>query len=114
MRYIALLKAAPPSSPQPPGLMEAIGKLGEEATKAGVLVDPAGLAPALPEPGSRSAKTSPSRTGHSPALGTKQLRAVGGAGQGGGGRVDHPLHADPPRALGGLGRHRRRAESHGP
>lgn len=45
MRYIALLKAAPPSSPLPAGLMEAIGKLGEEATKAGVLVDTAGLAP---------------------------------------------------------------------
>jgi hypothetical protein len=45
MRYIALLKAAPPSSLPPPGLMEAIGKLGEEATKAGVLVDTAGLEP---------------------------------------------------------------------
>jgi hypothetical protein len=47
MRYIALLKAAPPSSLPPPGLMEAIGKLDEEATKAGVLVDTAGLAPSV-------------------------------------------------------------------
>ena len=45
MRYLVLLKAARTSSPPPPGLMEAIAKLGEEATKAGALLDTAGLAP---------------------------------------------------------------------
>ena len=45
MRYMVLLKAAQPSSPPPPDLMEAIVKLGEEATKAGALLDTAGLAP---------------------------------------------------------------------
>jgi hypothetical protein len=45
MRYMVLLKAAQPSSPPPPDLMEAIAKLGEEATKAGALLDTAGLAP---------------------------------------------------------------------
>lgn len=45
MRYMVLLKAAQPSSPPPPDLMEAIVKLGEEATMAGALLDTAGLAP---------------------------------------------------------------------
>ena len=45
MRYIVLLNGAQPSTPPPFGLMEAIMKLGEEATKAGALLDTAGLAP---------------------------------------------------------------------
>jgi hypothetical protein len=45
MRYIVLLKGAQPSTAPPPELMEAIMKLGEEATKAGALVDTAGLVP---------------------------------------------------------------------
>lgn len=45
MRYIVLLKGAQPATPPPPGLMEAIMQLGEEATKAGALLDTAGLAP---------------------------------------------------------------------
>jgi hypothetical protein len=45
MRYVVLLKAAQPASPPPPDLMEAIAKLGEEATRAGALLDTAGLAP---------------------------------------------------------------------
>ena len=45
MRYLMLLKATQPASPPPPELMEAIARLGEEATKAGALLDFAGLAP---------------------------------------------------------------------
>ncbi|MGP4051191.1 YciI family protein [Streptomyces sp. 2A115] len=45
MRYLALLKAARPTTPPPPELMAAILKLGEEATSAGSLLDTAGLAP---------------------------------------------------------------------
>ena len=45
MRYLILLKGAQPATPPPPGLMEAIMKLGEEATAAGALLDTAGLAP---------------------------------------------------------------------
>ncbi|TPQ15890.1 YciI family protein [Streptomyces sporangiiformans] len=45
MRYLALLKAARPTTPPPPELMEAIMKLGEDATNAGSLLDTAGLAP---------------------------------------------------------------------
>jgi hypothetical protein len=45
MRYLALLKAARPTTPPPPELMAAIMKLGEEATNAGSLLDTAGLAP---------------------------------------------------------------------
>jgi hypothetical protein len=45
MRYLVLLKAAQPSEPPPPGLMEAIMALGREATTAGALLDTAGLAP---------------------------------------------------------------------
>jgi hypothetical protein len=45
MRYMVLLRAAQPASPPPPDLMAAIATLGEEATKAGALLDTAGLAP---------------------------------------------------------------------
>src|SRR5437870_1087380 len=44
MRYMVLLNGIPTSSP-PPALMEAIMKLGDEATKAGALLDTAGLLP---------------------------------------------------------------------
>jgi hypothetical protein len=45
MRYLMLLKAAQPATPPSSALMEAIARLGEEATKAGALLDFAGLAP---------------------------------------------------------------------
>jgi hypothetical protein len=45
MRYLMLLKANQPTTPPPPGLMEAIMQLGAEATAAGALLDTAGLAP---------------------------------------------------------------------
>ncbi len=45
MRYMVLLRGDQPSTPPPPALMEAIAALGLEATKAGALLDTAGLAP---------------------------------------------------------------------
>lgn len=45
MRYLVLLKATPSAGPPPPELMEAIMRLGDEATQAGALLDTAGLAP---------------------------------------------------------------------
>jgi hypothetical protein len=45
MRYLIVLRGEQPATPPPPELMEAIMKLGEEATKAGALLDTAGLAP---------------------------------------------------------------------
>ncbi|MCW2879749.1 MAG: hypothetical protein JWQ95_3849 [Sphaerisporangium sp.] len=46
MRYMIILKVTgQPTTPPPAELMEAIVKLGEEATKAGALLDNAGLAP---------------------------------------------------------------------
>ncbi len=45
MRYLVLLKSAQPATPPPPELMEAIMKLGGEATAAGAMLDTAGLAP---------------------------------------------------------------------
>jgi hypothetical protein len=45
MRYLVVLKAIQSSTPPPPELMDAIMKLGEEATNAGALLDTAGLAP---------------------------------------------------------------------
>ena len=45
MRYIVLLTGAQPATPPPAGLMEGILALGEEATRAGVMLDNAGLAP---------------------------------------------------------------------
>jgi len=47
MRYMILLKGTQPAEPPPPGLLEAIMKLGEEATAAGALLDTAGLAPSV-------------------------------------------------------------------
>ncbi|MEV7966817.1 YciI family protein [Sphaerisporangium sp. NPDC088356] len=46
MRYMVVLKVTnQPTTPPSAELMEAIVKLGEEATKAGALLDNAGLAP---------------------------------------------------------------------
>ncbi|MEU8244875.1 YciI family protein [Nonomuraea sp. NPDC048916] len=46
MRYAIMLRVtSQPATPPPADLMEAIAKLGEEATKSGVLLDQAGLAP---------------------------------------------------------------------
>jgi hypothetical protein len=45
MRYLVILKGTQPATPPPAGLMEAIVKLGEDATKAGALLDTGGLAP---------------------------------------------------------------------
>jgi hypothetical protein len=44
-RYLVLLHGTPTASPPPPDLMEAIMTLGQEATRAGVLLDTQGLAP---------------------------------------------------------------------
>ena len=45
MRFITMVRAAENSGPPPPELMDAIAKLGEEAAKAGTLVDTGGLGP---------------------------------------------------------------------
>lgn len=45
MRYVILVHAEPPTEAPPQELMDAIGELGEEATKSGTLLDNAGLAP---------------------------------------------------------------------
>jgi hypothetical protein len=45
MRYLILLTGNRPATPPPAGLMEGIMALGEEATKAGALLDTAGLSP---------------------------------------------------------------------
>jgi hypothetical protein len=42
---MVLLKGTPITTPPPPELMGAIMQLGDEATKAGALLDTAGLAP---------------------------------------------------------------------
>jgi hypothetical protein len=45
MRYLVILKSASATTNPPPELMEAIMRLGAEATNAGALLDTAGLAP---------------------------------------------------------------------
>jgi hypothetical protein len=45
MRYLIVLKSDSNTTPPPPELMDAIMRLGEEATNAGALLDTAGLAP---------------------------------------------------------------------
>jgi hypothetical protein len=45
MRYLVILKSASNTTNPPPELMEAIMRLGAEATNAGALLDTAGLAP---------------------------------------------------------------------
>jgi hypothetical protein len=43
MRFLTMVRSAESSGPPPKKLMDAIGKLGEEATKAGVLIETGGL-----------------------------------------------------------------------
>jgi len=45
MRFMTMVKAAETSGPPPAALQGAIAKLGEEATRAGVMVDMGGLYP---------------------------------------------------------------------
>jgi hypothetical protein len=45
MQYVVILSGTNPQTPPPPALFEGIMKLGEDATKAGALVENAGLAP---------------------------------------------------------------------
>jgi hypothetical protein len=45
MRFMMLVKSAENSSPPPKGLMDAIGKLAEDAVKAGTMIESGGLAP---------------------------------------------------------------------
>jgi hypothetical protein len=45
MRFMTMVKAAEHSGPPPQALMEAIGRLGEEAGRAGVMVEMGGLLP---------------------------------------------------------------------
>ena len=45
MRFLTLVKSKEPGAPPPAGLMEAIGKLGEQATRSGELVLTGGLLP---------------------------------------------------------------------
>ena len=47
MRYLVILKADQPPTAPPAALMEAIMKLGADATAAGALLDTAGLAPSI-------------------------------------------------------------------
>ena len=45
MRYLVLLRASRPDTPPPPQLMDAIMKLGADASASGELLDTAGLSP---------------------------------------------------------------------
>jgi hypothetical protein len=45
MRFMTLVKGPELTSPPPQALIDAIAKLGEDGTKAGVLVETGGLAP---------------------------------------------------------------------
>ena len=45
MRFMMIVKTVENSGPPPKGLMDAIAKLGEEATKAGEMVETGGLGP---------------------------------------------------------------------
>lgn len=47
MRYMTLVKSPENSGPPPKALMDAIGKLGEQAAKAGTLVQMGGLMPSF-------------------------------------------------------------------
>ena len=45
MKFMTLVKSAESSSPPPQALMDGIARLGEEATRAGVMVETGGLYP---------------------------------------------------------------------
>ena len=44
MRFMMIVKSAENSGPPPQGMIEAMGKIAEEATKAGEMIDSGGLA----------------------------------------------------------------------
>ena len=46
MRFMMLVKSAENSGPPPKELMDAIAKLGEDASKSGTMIETGGLAPA--------------------------------------------------------------------
>ena len=45
MRFLTLVKSTENAGPPPPALMDAIAKLGDEAARAGMLIETGGLAP---------------------------------------------------------------------
>jgi hypothetical protein len=47
MRFMTIVKGAETSAPPPQALMDAIGKLGEEAARKGVMVEMGGLLPSV-------------------------------------------------------------------
>jgi hypothetical protein len=47
MRFMMLVKSAENSGPPPKGLMDAMGKLAEEAVKSGAMIESGGLAPTV-------------------------------------------------------------------
>ena len=105
MRYLMLLSGTNPSTPPPPELMEAIMKLGDEATEAGVLLDTAGLLPSAA--GARVALAGGKLTvTDGPFTESKELISYAlydAPVQGGGGRVGLPLHQAAPRPVARLG-----------
>jgi len=47
MRFLMLVKSCETNDPPPPALVEAMAKHGEEAVKAGTLIETGGLAPSV-------------------------------------------------------------------
>ena len=56
MRYMTLVKAPETTSPPPQPFLEALGRLAQEATRAGVLLEMGGLAPTAASTAVRVAK----------------------------------------------------------
>lgn len=100
MKFMAMVSSDETVPPPPPSLMMAIMKLGEEATKAGVLVEQGGLMK--------------SATGIRVRVSRGKVSVIDGPfseskEKGGGVGVDAPVHGAPRGALARLGRYVRSA-----
>ena len=109
MRFMSIVKSSEDYrlGPPPQALMEAIGRLGEEATKAGLMVDMGGLLPTAAgfrirlSGGKLTVTDGPFTRGQG---GDRRLRDILVQVQGGGAGLGQALHGTPQAALAGMGR----------
>ncbi len=118
MRFMTMVKAPEksPLGPPPKALMEAIGKLGEEAAKAGVMVEMGGLLPTamgarLRLSGGKLTVTDGPFTEAKEVIGG--LCRLFGEDEGRGDRMGDALHEPSQAALAGLGGRDRASPAHG-
>ncbi len=110
MRFMSMVKSSEDHrlGPPPQALMEAMDKLGEEMTKAGVMVDMGGLLPTAM--GAYRVRLSRGKLSVTDGPFSEAKEVIGGYAvfdvqhEGGSHGIDHALHGPPPAALARMGR----------